>query len=100
MSDTSDKRGDPRRRVLKSGRIVFNQRASSLNCTVRNLSAGGALLEFDGPLGIPDSFELRLGDGTARQCTVVRRHGREIGVEFDPDWPPPPRRKRPPVEPD
>ncbi len=53
-----DKRSAPRKRTLKPGRIVFNQRYSAADCTIKNLSEGGALLAVSGTIGIPDQFAL------------------------------------------
>ena len=39
-----DGRLSPRKRALKSGRIVFNHRHSVIDCVVRNVSANGARL--------------------------------------------------------
>jgi hypothetical protein len=71
-----------RRRTLKGARIVFNRGRSSINCVVRNLSATGALLKVESPVGIPDEFVLTLDEGPASVCHVARRTGNEIGVEF------------------
>jgi hypothetical protein len=46
-----------RHRTLKAGSITFN-RASSIDCRVRNLSPAGALLEVAGQVGIPEEFVL------------------------------------------
>ncbi|TGV52337.1 diguanylate cyclase, partial [Mesorhizobium sp. M00.F.Ca.ET.149.01.1.1] len=37
----SDAPAGPRRRVLKAGRILFNDRRSSIDCTVRTLGEDG-----------------------------------------------------------
>ncbi len=71
-----------RQRTLKGARIVFNDARSTIECTVRNLSAGGAQLRVALTVGIPDTFELRLSDGTRHQCTVAWRKGDELGVKF------------------
>jgi hypothetical protein len=71
-----------RQRTLKGARIVFNDGRSTLECTVRNLSSGGAQLRIAMTLGIPDAFELRLSDDTRHQCTVAWRKADELGVKF------------------
>ena len=43
-----EKRKLPRHRTLKAGSITFN-RASGIDCRVRNLSAAGACLEVASP---------------------------------------------------
>jgi hypothetical protein len=46
--------------TLKAGRIVFNQRRSVLDCTVRNLSSTGACPDVPSTVGIPavSQFEI------------------------------------------
>ena len=78
----SENRNTPRRSTLKGGRIVFNAGRSTINATVRNLSAKGAKLQVASVVGIPDTFDLLL-DGHSRQpCRVVWRTLKELGVEF------------------
>jgi hypothetical protein len=78
-----ERRNDTRSRALKAARIVFNNRFSALDCTVRNLSPQGAMLLVAGPHGIPDAFELELDAGTLKHnCKVIWRQETKIGVEF------------------
>lgn len=77
-----EKRRHPRRRVLKSGKVAFNGRHSTFDCTVRNLSEGGALLLFPRPPVLPAAFELRLEDGTVHPCRVAWQNMTSMGVAF------------------
>ena len=78
-----ERRNETRARALKTARIVFNNRFSALDCTVRNLSPHGAMLLVAGSLGIPDAFNLELGVGAAtHECKVIWRQEKKIGVEF------------------
>ena len=78
-----ERRKEPRARALKCAKIVFNNRFSTIDCTVRNLSAHGAKLVVGTQIGIPDTFELSLPmDGSNRTCKVVWRKEDELGVEF------------------
>jgi hypothetical protein len=73
----------PRRRVLKSGIIAFNDRYSALPCTVRNLSATGAHLRAEGSINAPNTFELLIElDGFEANCEVLWRKDKDIGVRF------------------
>jgi hypothetical protein len=79
----SEQRKKPRHRTLKAGRIIFNQRRSVLDCTVRNLSSTGARLDVPSTVGIPEAFELIIeSDEIARSCRVAWRTERRIGVLF------------------
>jgi hypothetical protein len=72
-----------RNRVLKSGRLVFNEKRSTVDCTVRNQSATGALLLVASPLGLPDEVELYIPrDDFHRACRIIRREGDRVAVEF------------------
>jgi PilZ domain len=78
-------RNQSRTRLLKSARIVFNHHQSVIDCTVRNLSSGGACLSVPGVLGIPENFELMFEwDKSVRQCRMVWHKERQIGVAFAP----------------
>ncbi len=77
-----DKRTTPRQRTLKKGRIVFNDGRSTIDCLVRNLSAGGAKLEVPSSVGIPDDFDLVMADGSTKRCRVAWRKLTEIGVSY------------------
>ncbi len=82
MTD-GQKRSAPRQRVLKSGTISFHG-AAGIDCTVRNVSETGALLEIESPVGIPNNFVLVVPkDNLKRSCRVAWRSARRIGVRFD-----------------
>jgi diguanylate cyclase (GGDEF)-like protein len=79
----AERRTVTRGRTLKSGRIVFNDGRSAIDCAVRNLSGGGACLEVASMIGIPDTFTLTIdGDGVPRACTRKWTAGLRIGVAF------------------
>jgi hypothetical protein len=71
-----------RRRVLKGAQITFAHRTAAIDCVVRDLSDGGACLKVFSPIGIPDTFELRLDSASVRCCRVIWRKASQIGVEF------------------
>jgi hypothetical protein len=71
------------RRVLKAGKIGFNSGRSTIDCTVRALSDGGADLDVVSTAGIPERFKLLISsDDISRQCTVLRKLDRRIEVAF------------------
>ena len=76
-----DRRTTRRRRVLKSATIQFDSGACS--CAVRNLSDAGAALDVPTSFGIPHEFQLIMEtDRSTRQCRVIWRQERRIGVSF------------------
>jgi len=82
-SNTKERRGAPRRRVLKGAIIAYNDRHATLPCTARDLSASGARLRLEGSVVAPDKFLLVIElDGFEVDCEVVRRSGKELAVRF------------------
>jgi hypothetical protein len=78
-----DKRRSLRRRVLKGGIVAFNDRHSTLPCSVRDVSDTGARLRVTGSVSVPDTFELIIElDGLEARCEVIRRDGNDIAVRF------------------
>jgi PilZ domain-containing protein len=77
----SEKRRAPRRRTLKAASIAFNDRQSVITCTIRNLSASGALLILPHMHMTPDDFEVFF-EGSYRSARVVRRAGMSLGVAW------------------
>lgn len=77
-----ENRGAPRNRVLKGGKIVFNEGRSVISCTVRNLSASGALLKVDTVVGVPNEFHVIIGEDVARAARTIRRTATELGIVF------------------
>jgi hypothetical protein len=74
-----------RKRVFKAGRISFNNRGSTIDCTVRNLSDTGAGLDVFTAQGVPKNFELVVpSDSLARSCHVVWQTARHLDVTFEP----------------
>lgn len=76
-------RSRPRTRTFKSGRLVFNDGRSTLDCVVRNISEGGAKLSFNQVAAIPDVFQISLSDGAKKTCRIVWRKSLDVGVSFD-----------------
>lgn len=78
-----NRRRTQRRRVLKAGIIAFNNRHSTLPCTVRDVSETGARLLVAGSIDAPDTFELIIElDGIEADCRVVSRTRSEVRVLF------------------
>jgi diguanylate cyclase (GGDEF)-like protein len=75
--------GPPRRRVLKAGMILFNNRNSTMECTVRAMSDAGAELQVYSAAGLPKTFDLIIkSDGFERRCRMVSHSEKQIDVEF------------------
>ena len=79
----AEKRKAARQRTLKGGVIAFNNRFSTMDCVVRNLTPTGAMLKVGSTVGIPDRFELKLESEDFRWCRVKWRREATIGIAFD-----------------
>jgi len=79
---TQERRDVTRHRVLKGAQITFMGHGAAIDCTVRNLSGGGACLKVASPIGVPDTFDLVLDDASVRHCRVTWRKATQIGVAF------------------
>jgi hypothetical protein len=68
--------------VMASARIIFED-ASSIDCTVRDLTVAGAGILTAPILGISDHFDLTFdGARSLRPCRVIWRQRDRMGVEF------------------
>src|SRR5579871_105569 len=76
-----ERRQELRHRTLRSGKIVFNDRRSVVDCLVRNLSDGGACLQVNTSFGLPASFDLAVDDALIAVDMVWATQNR-IGVAF------------------
>jgi PilZ domain len=76
-----ENRSATRQRVLKGATIEFG--GGGIDCTIRNMSASGAMLDVISPVGIPEHFGLVVPtDGKHLPCQVVWRKEKRIGVTF------------------
>jgi len=78
-----EKRKATRSRTLLGGVIAFNNRASTMDCQVRNLSAGGAKVKFTNTAVVPDQFDLQIArKERSFRARMVWRAPNEAGVAF------------------
>ena len=77
-----EKRGNLRRRVLKTAFIVISDKAPKIECTVRNISETGAALQVSTTIGIPKSFIVII-DGVHHRCHSAWRTDTMIGVAVE-----------------
>lgn len=76
-----DRRQHPRLRSLIGGRVIFNDGFSTLDCVLRNISAGGAMVDFTPAVSLPQVFELMLPAKSRRlRVRLVWRSTDRIGV--------------------
>ena len=83
-SQHADRRGTPRRRVLKGATLTFNSGYSAFECVLRNESEGGAKLSLAETFALPKRFHLAIaGDSDVRTAHVVWRGMDQMGVRFE-----------------
>ncbi len=71
------------RRVLKTRRIVFNDRFSTIDCTIRSLGDKGAGFDVWNAFDVPDRFTLEIGPHSQqRECKVMSRADKHVEVDF------------------
>ncbi len=77
-------RKHPRIRVLKGARLHFKNKLSSIDCMIRDISAGGARLRLSGPVGLPQRFDLMMNcTGDKFPARLVWSKGSEAGISFE-----------------
>ncbi len=78
-----ERRHMPRHRTFLQGRVLYNNRRSTADCIIRELTDDGARLSFSDRVTLPHAFELHIPnrDQTYRVETIWN-HGEEVGVTF------------------
>jgi hypothetical protein len=79
----SERRTSARQKSFLRGCIYFNNRRSSLDCLIRDISSTGARLIFSDAVTVPDIVDIFIPqkEQTLR-AHVQWRHGDEVGVAF------------------
>jgi diguanylate cyclase (GGDEF)-like protein len=78
-----ERRASHRARTWRGGKVLFNNRRSVLDCTIRNLSPEGACLQVESLVGVPPAFDLLIdGEQAPRPCRLVWQSDHRAGVEF------------------
>ena len=80
----NERRINARQRSFLQGRIYFNQRRSSLDCLIRDLSDDGAKLMASNSVALPEFVELHIPNKNVTYPAKVQwRTGDDIGVAFN-----------------
>jgi hypothetical protein len=78
-----DLRKTPRRKTLKGGKIVFDDGHSTIECVIRNMSKGGAMLTVTNMWGVPNKFVLKFtSDSAMYECRVAWKRTPQLGVQY------------------
>lgn len=76
-----NRRRDPRKRVYKDCLIVAAD-GSKIEASLRDISESGARIFVEHSSMVPDQFVLEIDGEGAKRSTVVRRNGKDLGLEF------------------
>lgn len=83
VEDVSNKRAHQRSRCLKEGKIIFGGGTFVIDCTIDNLSEGGAHLRILGTAPVPHEFLLvEPSRNLVHKAQIVRRTSKGVGVKF------------------
>lgn len=72
-----------RQRVLKDGKIVFNNNSSVVDCTIRDMSETGGRIICRHQAAVPGDCSLvTLSENLIRDVKVIWRRGDQLGIRF------------------
>ena len=81
--EPKNQRRSPRRRVLKEGKLIFGQAHSVVDCTIDNMSDGGAHIRITSSHGVPQDFYLvEANRGIIHKAEVAWRTTTGIGLKL------------------
>lgn len=79
----AERRASARQKSFLQGRIYFNNRRSSVDCLIRDVSETGARLKFSETIAVPEAIELYIPNREEiHRARVEWRTGNEMGVSF------------------
>jgi hypothetical protein len=67
---------------MRAARVFFNDKQSLIDCTILDLSDGGAKLEFASRQVLPRIFDLQMQNGAIYRCEVRWAKDNYFGVRF------------------
>ena len=78
-----DRRQGHRDRVFLGGVAEINERGSTMDCVVRNVSDRGACVEIDESAKLPDEISLNIPrKGHSVLARLIWRHANRVGLAF------------------
>ncbi|QXX74114.1 PilZ domain-containing protein [Methylovirgula sp. HY1] len=86
-----DKRANDRIRSFLRAQIIFNNRMTTIDCIVKNISQSGARVALNDTLAVPTEFDIYIPQrGRSHHAKLVWRDKDSIGVDFIDAQPAPP----------
>jgi hypothetical protein len=78
-----DRRQSARDRVIFGGVAEINERGSTMDCVVRNISEGGACVAFDETAKLPEEMRLTIArKGRSFFARMIWRQADRVGLAF------------------
>ena len=78
-----DRRQSVRDKVLYGGVAEFNERGSTMDCVVRNISERGACIELDQAAKLPQEMNLTIArKGRSLLARLIWRQANKVGLAF------------------
>jgi hypothetical protein len=79
-----DQRSNTRRRSFLRAKVLFPNKAATMDCLVRDISETGARLDIGSQAVIPERFDLHIPQkGVTHQAIIRWRALEEMGVSFE-----------------
>jgi len=81
--EAADRRANDRVRSFLRAQIIFNNRMTSIECIIKNISATGARVALDESLAVPTEFDIYIPQrGRSHRAKMIWRDKDSIGVDF------------------
>lgn len=78
-----EKRASDRIRSFLRAQIIFNNRMTTIDCIIKNISASGARVALNDTLAVPTEFEIYIPQrGCSHHARLVWRDKDSIGIDF------------------
>lgn len=71
----------PQGRISNVAKIFFDSKAPVIDCILIDYSAGGACLQLQKVVDLPQRFDVLYGT-TRKHCRIVWKRGTRLGVAF------------------
>ena len=83
QAEPADNRRADRAKVFRAAKIIYNNKMSVSECSIRDLSDTGCRVVAESLAGIPDHFTLHVLTGDSRyECEVAWRKYNMMGLRF------------------
>jgi hypothetical protein len=79
----TEKRESDRIRSFLRAQIIFNNRMTTIDCIVKNISSTGARVALDNTLAVPTEFDIYIPQrGRSHHARLIWRDKDSIGIDF------------------